>query len=76
MKERLLLALLVVPALVGSLVSCSDHDESAPATVESFTEQAARQAADGLRVPLEKARGVKERQDDRLHEMEKRLDRQ
>lgn len=57
-------------------VSCSDKKEAAPeqkGAIEEMTDQAAKEAMEKIRTPIEKARSVDDIQKNRLSDIEKEI---
>ena len=72
MKKMLMFSIIVL--LLGSTTffSCSNNNEaeSEKGMIETFTDKTAKDVAGRILAPIEKARSVKDQQEDRLSDME------
>lgn len=60
--------------IVGAqMTGCSGSGDTESGNEKSVTRKAADEAAKGMRTPLEKARAVKQQEEDRLGKMQKNL---
>jgi hypothetical protein len=71
MQKLIAGSLLALGLLAASLAGCSSDREVATekGAVEKMTDEAARQAVDHLRIPIEKARDVRSQAEERLQGM-------
>jgi len=71
MQKLIAGSLLALGLVVASLVGCSSEREVATekGAVEKMTDEAARQAVDHIRIPIEKARDVRSQEEERLQGM-------
>ena len=77
--ERLLRYALPILLLTGAaFIGCSDKEtpESEKGVIEKLTDKTAKDAVDKLQEPIDEARALKEKTDDRLREMTDRLNEQ
>ena len=75
MKSMLLYS--VIALLIGSamFLACSNNKEaeSEKGTIEAMTDKTAKEVVRRIRTPIKKARSVKNKQEDRLSDMDKTL---
>jgi hypothetical protein len=59
----------------GMFIACSNNEqaESEEGTIDRITGKAAREMVNRIRTPINKARSVKDREEDRLNEMDESL---
>jgi hypothetical protein len=55
-----------------TIIACSDNKEteSEKGTIEKMTDKAAKEMVNKIRTPIDKARSVKNQQEDRLNEID------
>ena len=75
MKKMLLYAVIALLLSSTTLLSCSKNKEaeSEKGTIETVIDKTAKEVVRRIRTPIEKARSVKNRQEDRLSDMEEAL---
>ena len=75
MKKMLLYAVIALLLSSATLLSCSKNKEaeSEKGIIETVTDKTAKEVVRRIRTPIEKARSVKNRQEDRLSDMEEAL---
>ncbi|UCD89631.1 MAG: hypothetical protein JSW04_14670 [Desulfobacterales bacterium] len=75
MKKMLLYS--VIAVLLGSAVffACSNNKEAEAekGRIEKMTDKTAKEVVNRIRTPIDKAQSVKNKQEDRMSEMEKTL---
>ena len=75
MTKMLLFSVMVL--FIGSAVfiACPDNKdaESEKGTIEKMTDKAAKEMVNKIRDPIDKARSVKDQQEDKLDEIEKTI---
>ena len=72
MKKMALYTVMVLLFDCSTLFSCSDNKEaeSEKGIIETFTDKTAKDVAGRILAPMEKARSVKDQQEDRFSDME------
>ena len=75
MKKILLFTVIGLLFGCAILFSCSNNNEaeSEKGMIETFTDKTAKNVAGRILAPIEKARSVKDQQEDRLSDMEESL---
>jgi len=75
MKKMLLFTVIALLFGCAALFSCSSNKEaeSEKGIIETFTDKTAKDVAGRILAPVEKARSVKDQQDDRFSDMEESL---
>jgi len=75
MKKMLLVSIIVLLLGSATLFSCSNNNEaeSEKGPIETFTDKTAKDVAGRILAPIEKARSVKDQQEDRFSDMEESL---
>ena len=72
MKKMVLVSIIALLLGSAALFSCSNNKEaeSEKGIIETFTDKTAKDVAGRILAPIEKARSVKDQQEDRFSEME------
>ena len=75
MKKMVLFTVIALLFGCSTLFSCSDNKEaeSEKGIIETFTDKTAKNVAGRILAPTEKARAVKDQQEDRFGDMEESL---
>lgn len=75
MKKMLLFTVIALLFGCATLFSCSNNKEaeSEKGIIETFTDKTAKDVAGRILAPMEKARSVKDQQEDRSSDMEESL---
>jgi len=73
MTKMLLYSVMVLFLGNAAIIACSDNKEaeSEKGTIEKMTDKAAKEMVNKIRTPIDKARSVKNQQEDRLNEIDK-----
>ncbi|MCK5484584.1 MAG: hypothetical protein KAI86_00135 [Desulfobacterales bacterium] len=73
MTKMLLYSVMVLFLGSVTIIACSDNKEteSEKGTIEKMTDKAAKEMVNKIRTPIDKARSVKNQQEDRLNEIDK-----
>ncbi len=73
MTKMLLYSVMVLFLGSVTIIACSDNKEteSEKGTIEKMTDKAAKEMVNKIRAPIDKARSVKNQQEDRLNEIDK-----
>jgi hypothetical protein len=72
MTKMLLYSVMVLFLGSVTIIACSDNKEteSEKGTIEKMTDKAAKEMVNKIRTPIDKARSVKNQQEDRLNEID------
>ena len=72
MTKMLLYSVMVLFLGSVTIIACSDNKEteSEKGTIEKMTDKAAKEMVNKIRTPIDKARSVKNQQEDRLSEID------
>ena len=72
MIKMLLYSVMVLFLGNAAIIACSDNKEaeSEKGTIEKMTDKAAKEMVNKIRTPIDKARSVKNQQEDRLNEID------
>ena len=77
MKKMMTYCVFAVFLSGAALLACSNNkeaeSESEKGTIEKMTDKAAKEMVNRIRTPINKARSVKDRQEDRLNDMDESL---
>ena len=75
MKKIRLYSVIVLLFASAVFFACSDNKEaeSEKGTIEKMTDKTAKEMVDRIRTPIEKAKSVKDQQENRLSDMEETL---
>ena len=79
MKKVMTYSVLALLFVSVALLTCSNNkeaeseSESEKGTIEKMTDRAAKEMVNRIRTPINKARSVKDRQEDRLNDMDESL---
>ena len=75
MKKTFIYSVIALLFGCATLISCSNNKEaeSEKGIIETFTDKTAKDVAGRILAPIEKARSVKDQQDDRFSDMEESL---
>ena len=75
MKTMLLYSVIALLVSSATFLACSSNKEaeSEKGTIEAVTDKTAKEVVRRIRTPIEKARSVKNQQEDRLSDMEETL---
>ena len=78
MKKILLFPILGLSLICGTFFACSKNgdEESKKGRIEKMTDKAAKEIVDHIRTPIERARSVKNIEEDRQNTVEKKLEEQ
>lgn len=78
MKKILIFPILVLFLFCGTFFACSKNgdEESKKGRIEKMTDKAAKEIVDHIRTPIERARSVKNIEEDRQNAVEKNLEEQ
>jgi len=74
MKKMMIYCVLALLLGGAALLACSNNkeaeSESEKGTIEKMTDKAAKEMVNRIRTPINKARSAKDRQEDRLNDMD------
>ena len=79
MKKMMTYSVLALLFVSVALLTCSNNkeaeseSESEKGTIEKMTDRAAKEMVNRIRTPINKARSVKDRQEDRFNDMDESL---
>ena len=78
MKKMLLYSIIAALLYCAAFFACSNNKEAGPekGTIEKMTDKTAKEIVNKIRTPIDKAKSVKNQQEDRMSDLEKTLKKQ